>query len=388
MTTQKGIYPDHKLHEFVEKEYIQSSMPIDENSIGPSSLDLTLNGRIFKTVGSSTPKAGEPVMAMLEKISSGRKLREIEPNEEGAYELDKGIVYVAELNESLDLPEYIQGRANPRSCVGRLDILVRVMADGVTLFDTIPPNYRGKLYLEIYSSEFNIEVRNGYALSQLRLHTKGDIQEFTLTEGQLKKLVENPPYLLVDKNGGSIKDPIIGESGLFLTSDLDCVPVAYKAKHVNRDIDILADEKYYAEDFWDPVEKDEYRYIALDKTDFFVMKSKEHIIVPPEYAIEIVPHNERLVEARVHYAGFAHPGFGYTADSRPRGTPLIFEVRSRDAPIALRDEKPLAKLYYNRMYEEPEIPYNKRTNSFGTQGLKLSPCFKPWGAKPRIIPQD
>ena len=165
-----------------------------------------------------------------------------------------------------------------------------------------------------------------------------------------------------------------------MSADLDGEVIEYKAKKVDEVIDISKVGYYTAEDFWDVEKKNTGGYLTIEKSNFFIMKSRELLIVPPKLAIEIVPHNERLVEARIHYAGFAHPGFGYDSDGNPTGTTLIFEIRPRDVPIILREGKQIAKMYYNEMYDAPARPYNERKNSYGNQGLTLARPFKEFGS--------
>ena len=50
--------------------------------------------------------------------------------EKGAV-LERGCVYIAELQERLALPPDVAARGNPKSSTGRLDIFVRLLTDGV-----------------------------------------------------------------------------------------------------------------------------------------------------------------------------------------------------------------------------------------------------------------
>jgi dCTP deaminase len=59
--------------------------------------------------------------------------------------------------------------ANAKSSTGRLDLLTRVITDGGTEFDRVPPGYRGPLYAEICPRSFSVLVRPGMRLNQIRL---------------------------------------------------------------------------------------------------------------------------------------------------------------------------------------------------------------------------
>ena len=81
------------------------------------------------------------------------------------------MVYIVELQERLDLRAVpgVQGRTNPKSSTGRLDILTRVICETGEAFDTIGPDYHGPLYAEIAPRSFSVKVKQGTSLSQLRL---------------------------------------------------------------------------------------------------------------------------------------------------------------------------------------------------------------------------
>jgi nucleoside-diphosphate-sugar epimerase len=57
----------------------------------------------------------------------------------------QGAVYLAELEEVLELPADVWGRANPKSSTGRLDVFSRVISDAGGEFDRVPAGYTGAL---------------------------------------------------------------------------------------------------------------------------------------------------------------------------------------------------------------------------------------------------
>src|SRR3712207_6950791 len=60
-----------------------------------------------------------------------------------------------------------------------------------------------------------------------------------------------------------------------------------------------------------------FPYTTLFRSDdFYILVSKEHIRVPPEYAAEMVAYEPPIGEFRVHYAGFFDPGFGHGGELR------------------------------------------------------------------------
>ena len=69
----------------------------------------------------------------------------------------------------------------------------------------------------------------------------------------------------------------------------------------------------------------------LDPGEFYILASKEKIVIPLDEAAEMAPIAPELGEFRAHYAGFFDPGFGVT---HTKGK-AVLEVRSRDVPFIL-----------------------------------------------------
>ena len=157
----RGILPDHRIHALAEAGAVRAERPFDADQIQPSSIDLRLGYRAFRVRASFLPGPGSDVGSKLSELS----LHTIDLSH-GAV-LETGCVYVVPLLESLALPEDMSAAANPKSSTGRLDVFTRVIADGVSSFDTIPAGYEGRLYAEICPQTFPIVVRRGSFLSQL-----------------------------------------------------------------------------------------------------------------------------------------------------------------------------------------------------------------------------
>ncbi len=56
----------------------------------------------------------------------------------------------------------------------------------------------------------------------------------------------------------------------------------------------------------------------LDPHDFYILASREAVVVPPDHAAEMLPYHTFVGEFRVHFAGFFDPGFGTARDRRRR----------------------------------------------------------------------
>ncbi len=68
-------------------------------------------------------------------------------------------MYIAEVLESLALPEKVAASANPKSSTGRLDVFTRVIVDHAAAFDAISAGYHGPVFAEISPRTFPVLVR-------------------------------------------------------------------------------------------------------------------------------------------------------------------------------------------------------------------------------------
>ena len=115
--------------------------------------------------------------------------------------------------------------------------------------------------------------------------------------------------------------------------------------------------------------------MILDPDEFYILASKEAVVVPPDYAAEMLPFDPLVGEFRAHYAGFFDPGFGHAA-AGGKGARAVLEVRSREVPFILEHGQIVARLVYERMTERPKSLYGQVGSNYQAQGLKLSKHFR------------
>ena len=85
------------------------------------------------------------------------------------------IISLVKLNENLDLPKNIFGKCNPKSTTGRLDIFCRTILNYCNEYEKIPYEYNGEMFLEITSRAFDIQLKQGDSLNQMRLVNEKNI---------------------------------------------------------------------------------------------------------------------------------------------------------------------------------------------------------------------
>ena len=120
--------------------------------------------------------------------------------------------------------------------------------------------------------------------------------------------------------------------------------------------------------------------LRIEKEQFYILRSKEKIAVPPGIAIYCRASDETIGEMRIHYAGFVHPHFGLQRKDGSKGTPLIFEVRGHQVHVSLADGEKMANLIFYRMSKDSEAP-DPANDEYGNQTLKLSKFFAEWPDK-------
>jgi dCTP deaminase len=288
--------------------------------------------------------------------------------------LETQCVYLVPLMERLDLRATLSATANPKSSTGRLDVFTRLIADGADAFDYVPAQYSGPLYIEISPRSFSILVRQGSRLNQLRLlrrTTRQARDERFLSDAELMAL--HAASALVDAVP-TVRD------GLNLRVDLTPQTrqrlIGYKAKRYAGVIDVDNVGGYEIGKFWDEICDEEDGRLILDPHEFYILASKEAVVVPSEYAAEMAPFDPMMGEFRVHYAGFFDPGFG-VIDGKPKGAKAVLEVRSLDIPFILEDGQAIGRLLYERLADVPEVLYGQQLGSnYQAQGLKLSKHFR------------
>ena len=365
MTKKAGILPTQALKALIDDGQILAEQPVTDIQIQPASLDLRLGTIAHRVRASFLPGRQETVADKIARY--GQYSLDLEA---GAV-LERGAVYIVPLMESLDLAPDIRGIANPKSSTGRLDIFTRLIADETGEFDQVRSGYRGPLYAEISPRTFSIRVQTGTRLSQLRLR-QGEI---TPSDAALRSLHEREELVV-----GAKRDPLMSGGKVGVSIDLVGDPtsglVGYKAKRDAGVIDYDQPGAYDWIDFWDPIPTRSDNAIVLNLEDFYILRSKEAVSVPPDHAAEMIPYDTLVGEFRVHYAGFFDPGFGHS-DQGGQGSRAVLEVRPHEVPFMVEDGQIVGKLVYEPLTEVPDRLYGKDMGSnYQAQGLRLSKHFR------------
>lgn len=364
-----GILPYQSIADLVRRRAISAVPDIVGDQIQPASIDLRAGRFAYRVRASFLPGQDATVMAKVKRMDGLPPL----DLRDGAV-LEKGCVYVIPLLEHLKLPTDVLGIANPKSSIGRMDVLARLITDHATAFDKVDEGYEGPLYLEVAPNTFSIIVREGSRLNQLRLQ-RGNPR---LSREKLGKLYEEGQIIHSEYE----RQPTRGDDLVPVTVDLlgngrAGHIVGYRAKKHTDKVDIDVFGKYDPDKFWDRLEYDGEKTLILDPGEFYILSTCEEVGVPLELAAEMVPYYTGSGEYRVHYAGFFDPGFGW--DGKAGGSRAVLEVRSY-VPFMLEHGQTVGWLRYMPMAGEPAHRYGAEIkSSYQSQGLALSRHFKKGG---------
>lgn len=356
---------------YLKKDVIDK---LSEDDVDLSAFDLHLSRHGWEMKGSMKPSRHEDVIEIIGEHS------EKQLDEGGPWKLETGKTYIFQLREYLTLPKgsefYCQ--ATGKSSIGRLDVLVRLMANKCASFDTIKNDncYEGNLYLEVTPITFPIQIKEGEALAQLRLF-RGSPEWSELKDKEL------PLYgSMILKEDGQQNAETVTDLTVNLSPDKNGI-LAFRTKEKkeieenNLFVDLTQGENSHdPKKFWEPQTPVANGILEIEPERFYILRSKERFRLPPDVAVYCQAISETLGELRIHYAGFVHPGFGL---DQKKGTPIIFEVRGHNVKVFLRDDETLAHIKLYRMSKacSRKCLRTKKT-VYGDQELKLSKYFKDW----------
>ena len=349
---------------------------VDKN-IAYSSVDLTLADEGYLMVqGSVKPFGGGYEHFIQHKPEYSQRL-----TQEEVYELSPTKTYVFKVKEKLNAailrnwPFY--GQATAKSSVGRVDVLIRLIVDGMTSYEGFTPTglqyANGDMYIEITPITFKVRVKVGSPLSQLRLFY-GEPEQSEIRGKELYSTVLHRP-------DGKDAEGFLSVN-LHPTPIRNCNASAFEGHWdvADKPINLWDDAPESLADpcqFWRLKQADSATKLVIKEKAFYILRSNELISLPKGVAVYCRAIDETIGEMRIHYAGFVHPFFGFEREDGTTGTPLIFEVRGHDVNVLLDHGERLARLTFYRMSEDVERRKDE-DKSYNDQTLKLSKYFRSW----------
>ena len=378
-----GVLCDKQIKTLCKEGFIKDAG--NSPSTDASSIDLHLSDEGYEMTGGSVKPFGKNYFNELE---SQNQIKKLAADKDGTYTLRPNRTYLFKIRERLqnfDDKSSIHGQATARSSIGRLDVLARLIVDGMDCYESFTPEgiygATGDMYLEITPITFPVRVKKGVKLSQLRFFYCAP--ESAGIRG--KELCQN---LLLRQDGHQVENEVISvDLSEAATWAGECCAFCAEGKRNESPISLWEQPKSKRPDprkYWrgDKAQVyDEVRRLRIEKDAFYILRSKERLSLPPGIAVYCRAIDETIGEMRIHYAGFAHPGFGWGKKSEPKGTPLMFEVRGHNVHVSLRDGERMARLVFYRMSDIPQ----KLNESYQHQTLELSKFFGKDAVKGRKV---
>jgi dCTP deaminase len=339
--------------------------------IDRSALELTLGSEALHMTRGAVKPSGARYQALIRRHSSP-----LAPDADGTFTLKPKETYLFKVRERLEELEEsgIYGQATAKSSVGRVDVLARLVVDGMDGYEFFSPKKlaSGDMYLEVTPLTFSVKVKEGISLSQLRFfYGAPQACEISGPEAYrtfLKGSSSHDGTLSVDLSPATIHGHKV---------------IAFSAKEgaeSQNPVHLWEGSEPNPCDYWKFVRPDEHGCLSLRKDQFYILRSREQIALPKGIAVYCRAIDETFGEMRIHYAGFVHPLFGRSRVDGVVGTPLIFEVRGHDVHVNLQQGERMARLTFYRMSEdaEPVKPEDVKVDPYGSQTLKLSKFFLDW----------
>ena len=165
-----GVLSENQVKKLLDEGALKD---LEESNIDKSAVDLVLDDQAFRMTKGAVKPFGQDYEHFLRKSSYA------EPfffSEEATLQPRTTYVFRVklELGPTLISSKRFHGQATGRSSVGRVDVLTRLIVNGMDEYEGFTPSgshrgINGRLFLEVTPITFPVKVKPGIALSQLRL---------------------------------------------------------------------------------------------------------------------------------------------------------------------------------------------------------------------------
>lgn len=378
---------------FIKTSKIITSLSSETNSNGyfkdltlearvqPSSFEPTLGKRIFildsEQLSAFLPHPDETVELALSKIPKRQRPEtELTPD----FEIKQGYTYLIPLTEQFMLEKGDFIKSSPKSSIGRLFPVVRLVTDYNNFFNRVDSkNKKDTLlnaWLLVQPTAFNLSLSPGAVLNQLRFFHEENV---SLSQSEIIRENSRNPLFYVKSTDNPVNpaDTIITDDGLQIGLDLTGRHtqgiVALRARKNPNPIDLSKKNHYNAEEYFEPVSAQKNK-ITFENGDHYLIASKGELRIPIHLSAELRQYSGTGITGVFHQAGFVDPNF--CGD-------LVFEVcfmEQGGVVLNAEDSRPASTLEFFRTIEIPDKLYGKEIGSNYQQqlGSKPSKHFKPF----------
>ena len=377
-----GVLCKNQIRQLINEGYIDGVNNF-KKAADYSSLDLTLSDEGYRMKTGSIKPLGDQGLPYKGYLENKTLAERLSVNSKGFFELKAQVCYVFKLRERIARKlKNIYGMATAKSSVGRVDVIARLIVDGMRQYEWLDPKLlkhaRAYMFLEVIPISFDVRVRPGISLSQLRLFygepDQSQIRDQDFIEHILINSKDGKDYLSVDLTTTQVGGLDVSAFRASKPKEKEYVRLWHR-KNMKRPDPCRC---------WCFDRADSEKRLVLESGSFYILRSRERLALPSRVAVYARPMDETLGEMRIHYAGFAHPYFG-TGRIDKEGTPLIFEVRAHNVNVNFYHGERLARLNFYTMSEKPE---KEREPTYNNQELKLSNFFDEWPKKLKYVDEE
>lgn len=373
-----GVLSRSQLRQMCDGGFITGLVDPD-SAIDNSAIDLHITSDAYHLKQGSVKPFGH---RFLHTILHDGLAETLDPEDDDTFVLLPKNTYLFRLKERLEdlRGSSIWGQATAKSSIGRLDVLARLVVNGMRHYEGFNPKILGQgrtdMFVEITPITFPVKVREGVSVNQLRLFY-GQPRASELTGEEISRTCfsgtgDGDHHLTVDLS----TTDVYGAIGCGFYANDQKIPSEPIALWTGEDVQRPDPSKW-----WQLVQPDENRRLRIRKNGFYILRSTQRLTLPPGVAVYARAIDEEIGEMRIHYAGFAHPFFGWKREDGRTGTPLIFEVRGHDVDVNLRHGEVLARLKFFRLSQDLD---DGGGNAYNEQELTLSKFFDDWSSPPTI----
>lgn len=350
-----GVLPRQYLTRLLDGEYIRG---VDPGYLNPASIDLPISDEAYRLESIFLPLPGEHIRPLIEMVGGRRH--------DLALPLEVGVPYAIKIEGKWSIPESVYAYANPKSSTGRTNLLTRLVADGIPRYDDLRRGFCGEVWIIVRPGSFPVILSPGQALTQLRFFTSKSFLSPHDIEMECRR-----QGLLFGPDGKRIPYRELAEwqDALMLTISVTEV-FGWESRGTKKLLD-FGKRDHQPTEYFQTIPAPEGRAL-LRAGGFYILSTRERVLVPPHLSAELRATDTRLGEFRVHAAGYIDPGWGASGGS---GRPITLEIIPSE-DILVRDGQSIARIRYEHMVEVPEVAYDEATSNYITQeGPRLSKHF-------------
>ena len=356
-----GVLPKQMLRELCVAGHIKG---VGEQYLNPASVDLPLADEAYRLESIFLPLRGEKVRDLLPLVGA--------TPHNFSNPLEVGVPYLIRVAGEWRLPSTVYGYANPKSSTGRNGFFCRTVADAVDMYEALTgPGWSGETWVLARPDYFPVLLSPELAVSQMRFFDGKSFLDDLHTE-----LAIQQAGLLFDEDGNklSLQDTRRHADSFLLTLHVGGM-MGWECRGTRKVLDMSKSDFYDPDDFFKPIHVTNGKYI-MRKGGFYILTTKQRVMVPPHLSAELRAIDPRLGEFRSHAAGYIDPGWGYGVGGEECGRPITLEVIPQE-DMLVRDGQTVARIRYENMKDIPETAYDAAASNYTDQRTaRLSKHFK------------